>query len=203
MIGGIPALIFGIGAIIYSFILRYKNPDYRFLPISYFSLGFVFSGFSIVYLLDFEPMIGVIVFFGGMLSILLYSIIFRKQIKKENVDLMVNKLKKIDSGEKIKVLDFFIGKFVYKLLLKKGVKYTAKTRTVVLGIGVSIPMILFQQFYGYYSTCFLLIYFLVYFSLFSIIGYHISKNIYEDVYNEYHQKYSDDEFYSDSFDLKQ
>ncbi len=141
-------------------------------------------------------MIGAIVFFGGILSILVFSIIFRKQIKKENVDRMVNKLKRIDSEEKIKIMDFFMGKFAYKLLLKKGVKYTAKTRAVVLAIGVSLPMILFFRFSRNYNFCFLTVYFIIYFSLLSIFGYHFSKNIYEDVYNEYYEKYSDDELFN-------
>ena len=116
---------------------------------------------------------------------------------------MVKKLKRIDSGEKIKILDFFIGKLTYKLLLKKGVKYTAKTRAIVLAIGVSLPFILFYQFYTHYNFCFLSVYFIIYFPLFSIFGYYISKNIYEEVYNEYYKKYSDDDIFSDQSDFKQ
>ena len=196
------SLIFGLGSVIFSFYLRTKDQDYKYLPILYLSIGFIFTVSSLVWILRLEPIIGVIIFFGGMISILISSIIFRKQIRKENVDRMVKKLKRIDSEEKIKVLDFFMGKFAYKLMLKKGVKYTAKTRAVVLAIGVSLPLILFFRFSGHYNFCFLTVYFIIYFSLLSIFGYHFSKNIYEDAYNEYHEKYSDDDLFSDSSDFK-
>lgn len=194
-------VIFGIVSVIYGILLKSRNPDYQSLPFNYIFLGVVFTISSIFYLLNLNPILIAITFFGGMITIISITLIFRKKIEQERSDHIIKRLKKIDKDEKIKIFDIYRRIFIYKLMLKKGPKYAAK----VITLTTSLPLatILTINYYIHdYTFYFLVINFILAFSIYSLLFYTFMKSLFEETYDKYNQKYSDEKLFDDSFDYR-
>ena len=141
-----------------------------------------------------DPIIFVIIFFGGMITIILITLIFRKGVKNERSDHIIKRLKKIDEDEKIKISDIYKRTLIFKLMIKKGPKYAAKVLTLTTGLPIAIILTINHNIYDS-SLSFLIINFLLSFSIFSFIFYTFMKSLFEETYDKYNQKYSDDDLF--------
>ncbi len=176
----------------YGVILRSKK-DYVFLPLSYIGIGAVFTISSILYLLSLKSLI-IISFFGGMMAVLLFMSILKNKLRKERVQLITHRLKKIDQDERIKLSDIFKRKLIHKLILKNGPKFAAKVLTVFIGLCFCLSLTFFYSLRMNTSISFILVNIVISFTIFSLFFYFIIKRLFEDTYDNYSKKYSNDDF---------